>query len=788
MYYNPFFSLIDFLLYKNSDFTFSNNTSPIKKNTLDGKPYYLIPIFKNVNSKSDLYLFGNYSLQEAHISIYKKANSNKSVLSEYHITATFFNQSTNERYHLRAYYNHCDKIAGEPIWKLFIDRNKQIIKRKPEEFRNMLRTIQQMTMPLIKDLQTIIQNKKKDLNKLHLSYTQLSQKCSTISHSINNAKKAKSVIEIIDSIISDLKELQILEPKKYREIQLKHFIQWNKKIKMTWIDTETETADEDEDSPVFDDEICYSSLKKYTPGKGKDNWQILLEQYKQLKTNKTDKKESLSETAAIQLINKIDMRLMAIQLSSNQHLSEKKQAKLKEIEEMMLEKGKNMLARALLFNKVEQIDNLYRFYHLIDNKLLNIALTNTNIDLLKHLCKLIPINHTSVTIKGKTYTTALSYCYDACKQESVKENPNKEKINKLVDCFATLVEAGADLMQPPAENMLPLAHYIINDYRLPFKERVLLTQTEKTIDKKEFLQNLITDINIYLLRKPLEPQEEQNLLNSIERYKLMLSRAKLSNNLHTNKTKEKRNQFLKTVAKLDSNAMINGFLNDPDINQLRKKLYDIEYQILKIAKPPETEVKSSLERKQKIMDFLVKSRYMFENSKFKFEAIKKDLIQFYKLQIKLAQTNLESVKDFKTYRQKIAQLQKLIIQRANLDTLSSHQRKKNALLKRLQKKVKEKSLTESNSNNKNTSETSETRINRLKEEILKLQNRIQVNIQLSKNLHKQYQEQIDLEHYDGEDAETIKPLLNEIRKIESDNHDCGDSESPPRAGTYSFNI
>ncbi len=298
-----------------------------------------------------------------------------------------------------------------------------------------------------------------------------------------------------------------------------------------------------------------------------------LAQLNRLVTELEHSQQPLSEARQVKLLNEIYIQVTSIELTFFGNTPKavtataNQLAQLRSSHNILNKWGQPLLFNLLLKNEFELAAELKPFHSALSLKYLNMALATNNAALLTFLLTYgqYPISNLVITIGGKTYPSAIHFCFEQQKRGKV-----------MFDAVTTLVKHNASSLLLTNEDGMPLIYAILKEAEHPFRE-ILYKNHYDLSGSKSFLESLVASLFDCLFQPNLREETRHEIAQRLEYYQLILQI--LENDIQVFGEKVGRELSEKRALcnnRLISQEMINRIQLDPDVIALAKESYEKE--------------------------------------------------------------------------------------------------------------------------------------------------------------------------------------------------------------------
>ncbi|MBX9702815.1 MAG: hypothetical protein K2X39_01550, partial [Silvanigrellaceae bacterium] len=447
-------------------------------------------------------------LKEHHISVYINQKDNNPALSQYHYTASF-RDDEDTPYILHTYFNENDVPTAPPSFMMETENGslKKIDSSELEEvFLNLTRS---HTQPVLKDLRLRHQQKNEALEKKIFELEKTRTDAIAKADSSATQKSSEELIEV-------LKLASFLVKHSHYEGQHKYLLNIKNAFNQVSIRHKKNVIKEAslvaqpmpstfQNMNFFSESLIKSnnsSKKKKSPGTN------LLSEINGLieRINNLDIKNFEIYTEEIIAMNATFLEITL--LFSMKGLSHEILKKIDNTGSQIAQLGNTLLFSLINEDRLDLAAKLTKFHYLLNLGQLGNALENLNAPLLNFLLTYgdYAVNNQSLSVKGKTYPTAIHYCVAV-------HDPQKTNTEC---CLNILMQHGASLLLE-GKNGLPLAHTILSTKNHPLMP-VLQANRKLTLQNRAFYRQLIAALTQYLQRPNLDENKKIVLSQAIERY------------------------------------------------------------------------------------------------------------------------------------------------------------------------------------------------------------------------------------------------------------------------------
>ncbi|MBN9230480.1 MAG: hypothetical protein BGO90_04815 [Legionella sp. 40-6] len=522
----------------------------------DNQPYYRVDLASLTICVND------FSLTEAHMSIYKMTQVNNPVLGPSHFTAIFTN-STGQTFRMHLFLNSFDNVACPPTWELW-DEKQGYVKAEPPEFIDYLKQqLWQHGFPYVQELR---QRQVELEHTLIAEYKIQEKQLSTLS--INLHENTNAYLNILDSTLVLVGRLiEVSDNQHWNRINIYlHKI----KASLTPVDIiKTDDTDFDATGPSSDNISVHidSKVNKKNKNKLSSIPQILFAKTKETSILKREVKNKIEQvknlfkqlqTASDQQMKAIFLvdlyhKILAIDLENGDTLSTTQLNELIQIESKFSHLAQMLLHKALLEKQFDLARGLSPFYNHISLDILKLALANKNSQLLDFLVNdvQLPVNRHPLVIKNKHHANALSYLY--CHYDGSES---------FIDCLNAMIVDVGSLMQPVDPTGLPFAHVLISSE--PKHPLIAILEQNKTLslNNKHFYTHLILELKQYLRANHPEQELSTQIQNWIRHYEELREAIKVEQNI----LNPRNRALLDEIATITmNNAMVDALKKDKDL-------------------------------------------------------------------------------------------------------------------------------------------------------------------------------------------------------------------------------
>ncbi len=552
---NSLYYVLDDLLEKNPDFSFQPQSRPLKALTQDEKAYYRIelPIADQ--------LIDELSLEEAHISIYQKMDPNVPALSPAHFTAVW-EHSSGQRYRMHIFLNDNDTLSCEPTWDRIEEDGSFHKEALPADSDFLVQSVWQTALPCLAQLR---EQKTALIKALEKQYNSFEAAATVQSEKFPNHPDAYQAS--LSRLEEPLNALVKLSSNLYWNRILIYVQKIQKHIASTTESQQTVTVSSGkEEQPAAarsNPENALSVASQTLFHKPKTNTRPYSNPINDFQRSYADMIKATNDDSKAALLFSLHQKLLILHTDKYAVTSVKLLQQLTTLEKDIDGVAQRMLQNALLNNNFELALQLYPFFETINPSIINIALMRRNSALLDFLIKYIdyPLNSYPISIKGRNYSNALSYCF--------LENT---AANSLSACFETLVAAGANLMLPASEGQLPMAHMILSEGSSHPLNAALEHNAASTVDNKMFYEQLIIALRHYLKHTELSEHQSSDVNQAIASYRTKISLLTVSREFFSPACKQLNTEIRQVTEKMLGKSMILQIQSDPEISVLQQYL------------------------------------------------------------------------------------------------------------------------------------------------------------------------------------------------------------------------
>ncbi|SQG90809.1 coiled-coil-containing protein [Legionella pneumophila subsp. pascullei] len=575
---NLFYFVLRQILDESPNFKLLDEIAPVHDITLMDKKYYRLELpLTNIAAEG-------FRLHDAHISLYEKTDPNNPNLGLSHFTAIFHDRN-GQTYRMHLYLNRFDALACPATWELLEDGERYVKVSPPENLDYFIHSVWQLGLPCLQ----LLRKKQKEVEaKLLSDYHRLNEETILLSRDLD--KNRPVYLEKLDELIQTVKSLSQISENNHWSREALYLMKTRKHLSSmpepTLEPVNKSDGDHKKDSEA--EVVALPSKQRAEPTKtSQDNTRLaqctlfsksskaqrhvvmkmerdinrIKELYAQVLKTK-DKK-----IKAVLLID-LHWKIKDINLETEELLTKEQIQVLNDIEGRANKEAKSLLERALFAEEFEYAQTLSPYYHLLNNDMLVLALTQRKADLLNFLVTKVglPINSYPIKAKAQTYSNAVEYCFS-------------EHSESLVDCFSVLIKNGASLMQPIGLHKLPLAHLLLSEIPKHPLYAALEQNKSLTLSNKQFYAHLINALKSCLLSGDIEGDQKIALEESIVRYEHLKTNVKNSSSLLSPQNQALADEISDISKKLLPDAVAEAIENDEEISR-EKAITDKEYKEL----------------------------------------------------------------------------------------------------------------------------------------------------------------------------------------------------------------
>lgn len=564
---NILFNFIEHYL-ANSGITFPNCLRLQKDANKEGRQYYRFDL-RNTDPISLPDEQHVYTLVNHHISIYEIERRSTAVLSQYHYTAYFIDEEERE-YQLHVYFNDKNELTTPPVFS---------IRQEPENFVKVTKQFNDELINLaVTNSEPVIGTLKKRLaakvQTLEKRYKRLEARASTLSTSI--ADNYPTYIQTLEQITATARLLvPLVNHNFYQSIEIlinrmrdtlvhQHDNEQSLSSANTSMPSK-QNEEEEENVPPLRSQKNTSRKETRHPSEFDQQVTKLARQIVKLDSDQ----EEIRVTRLADLVAKIHELSLVLE-------DKKINASLQSLETLrvthykLYEVGEKLFTRLLMNNKFELAAHLPAFHYLL-NSYLDRALETRNERLLSFILEHndVPINHQSVTVKGKSYPSAVQCCFSL-----------DSKTTPMADCLAVLIQHGASVLLSNG-NDLPIVHTILSANNHPLK-KAFSVMREKTLGSIQFYKQLIASLNLYLEEHgpQLKTKQRQVIKDQLANYHVIVK--ELARKVTPVNDQEKTLQAqVDNFREEHSDEIDKRIRQDPEVIELIKRVQSIHKEYLK---------------------------------------------------------------------------------------------------------------------------------------------------------------------------------------------------------------
>lgn len=580
---NLFYGVLNRLLVLNdsesSGFKLLNQITPIHDKTLANEEYYRLALPLIDIASDDL------KLHDVHISIFKNVDYNCPTLGPSHFTALFLD-SSGQAFRMHLFLNQLDNLACPPSWEKQLEEGSNYVRvEPPESMEYLTHCIWAHALPYLQELRKQQNEMEAKLSK---AYEELEQQTALLS--INLVENKDAYLERCDALIKTVSTLTEISDSLYWPRMITYFKKLQKLVSSMHQPSAEPIVVKSKPNNTSEKTTAMTTNRHPIQSKSTHSQQSLFS-----KTNKenalsikNDKQINCMETLLDRIskskdpsikalyLNDLNNQLITIDIEKDDSLTCTQLNTLSTIEKKVAAQAKSTLETALLKEEYDLARLLSSFYSLANGGIiLAFALVQQKAKLLDFLFETLglPLNSQQITIKQKTYSNAVEYCF----LESITNN-------SLVDCFSVLIKHGADLMLPLGADKLPLAHQILSAKPTHPLLAALEKNRKLTLDNKLFYTQLIKLVNTCLISQNYEEHHRNEIQACVLNYEKQKSCADYLNVLVP------RNQVLCTELseigkQLLSKAMLEALQEDTEISN---KAFEFQKESKAIIKSVQT--------------------------------------------------------------------------------------------------------------------------------------------------------------------------------------------------------
>ncbi|HAT6976700.1 TPA: hypothetical protein JAN54_00190 [Legionella pneumophila] len=575
---NLFYFVLTQILTESPNFKLLDEITPVHDITLKDKKYYRLELpLTNIAAEG-------FRLHDAHISLYEKIDPHNPNLGHSHFTA-IFHDPNGQTYRMHLFLNRFDALACPATWELLDDDESYVKISPPENLDYFIHSVWQLGLPCLQ----LLRKKQKEIEaKLLVDYHRLNEETSLLSRDLD--KNRPIYLEKLNELIKTVKSLSQISENNHWPREALYLMKTHKYVSSMPEPTfeSVEMSDEAQNKDGQGEVAALPSKQTSEHRKiSRDNIGLaqctLFSKSAKAKQSKVVKMErdinkikelfaqvSKTENKKIKAVLLIDLlwKIKDINLETEELLTKEQIGILNDIEGRANKEGKSLLERALFAEEFEYAQTLSPYYHLINNDMLVLALTQRKADLLSFLVTKVglPINSYPIKTKAQTYSNAVEYCFS-------------EHSESLVDCFSVLIRNGASLMQPIGSHKLPLAHLLLSEIPKHPLYAALEQNKSLTLGNKQFYTHLINALKSRLLSGDIEGEQKKALEESVARYERLKANVKNSSSLLSPQNQALADEISDIAKKLLSDAVAEAIENDEEISREKAKA-DKEYNEL----------------------------------------------------------------------------------------------------------------------------------------------------------------------------------------------------------------
>lgn len=511
---NTLFNFIKHHVIASKTISLPNCTGLIKDTNKNGCTYYRFDLQINKRiSFSDIQ--HRYMLEDHHISVYEIEKNDDPSLSQYHYTAHFRDEE-NTRYQLHVYLNDKDVLTKEPIFSIQNEKSDGFTPIRSKQLKDGFVELARSNIePIMGELRNQLTNKVQGLED---SYNALEKHACTLSTNLDtNRIKYLNTLGKIQKTLGNL--IPLVRHDHYDKIQL--FVT---SIKKSIEQQSTKTNKTSDKAPKK------GTTLNATPRTTNSEFSISRKKNRRQHSNHHTNKETLNLAEELNILRSsltnlsdksyidqvrivsevyadLNALLLRIEDTSNV-LSLTNLTMLKNLHGDIVNMGTNLL-HALIKEKHYAIAGQLRaFHYLLTVQFLAQTLKNRDSALLNFILENgdFAINDQRLTIKGKSYTSAVQYCSSV----DSKETP-------MADCLSILIKHGASVFIK-GEDGLPLAYSILSDSKHPLRPAFTSLNKNQTVESISFYRRLITELRYYLSENTLDGANYEKISEAISEY------------------------------------------------------------------------------------------------------------------------------------------------------------------------------------------------------------------------------------------------------------------------------
>lgn len=453
-----------------------------KKTNLKGASYFLFGLTTPDHQLMDEKTNQNYQLIQDHLSIYETEKNNNPNLSQYHYTASLTTLE-NIRYTLHVYFDRNDVLTQSPILKQEDEKDGEPINLSEGLSYLFVSLAKNSVRPILLDLRTQLKNAREDLkNQYHRLDIELSELTTYSPHENQRYDK------VFKKITASLNALVLLSQDSHYfhalEI-LKNQKNIPSEVEKKPLKKETQKQKHQALNVLSVENIqTLSKTEKTASKKRASNFDIATIE------NSINTFDTLDSAQQIQKIGPLLQEIRSSQLLLA-HKEKESLKRLKEIENIILQRGKVLLTHYLIQENCELTEAFHLWKHFISAADFVKSLKSHNagaIDFILTNCD-FSVNHFSFKT-NKSYDSPMHYFFNT-----------DLKDNLVIECLIALIKHGGSLLLTCQKTNLPLCFEVIADPHHPFYP-VLEHFKEKTLLSENFLRELRADLQFYLQTHP----------------------------------------------------------------------------------------------------------------------------------------------------------------------------------------------------------------------------------------------------------------------------------------------